>query len=102
MTKRRLFATIALISVMFVAIGGLMHFWIRHSEAYELGRAAVAGRLGVSTEMVQLKLLAPLQVLEGAYSGSALFVLCGPDAKCVTVVARKEDARWSVVDLAER
>jgi len=52
--------------------------------------------------MVQLKLLAPIQVREGAYSGSALFVLCGPDAKCITVVARKEDARWSVVDLAER
>ena len=102
MTKRRLFASIALVSVVFVAIGGLMHFWVRHSEAYELGRAAVAGRLGVSAEMVQLKLLAPIQVREGAYSGSALFVLCGPDAKCITVEARKEDARWSVVELVER
>jgi hypothetical protein len=47
-------------------------------------------------------LLAPIQVRDGGFSGKALFVLCRLDAKCFTVAALKEDARWSVVDLVER
>lgn len=100
--KRKLFITLALVLLMSVLIGALGQFWIKNSEPYHLGRAAVGSRLGVSTELVELKRLAPFQFSDGAWSGQALFVLCGPAAKCFTVVAKKRDARWSVVDLVER
>jgi len=102
MTKRRFVATLIGCVLMFLAIGAGGQFWILHSEPYELGRAAVGSRLGVAPDRVQLKRLASFRFSDGSFSGEALFVLCGKEATCFTVVAKKRDARWSVVDLVER
>lgn len=87
---------------MFIAIGALGQLWIKSSEPYELGQAAVGARLAVSPTVVELKRLAPFRFADGEFSGEALFVLCGPETRCFTIVAKKRDARWSVVDLVER
>ena len=102
MTKRKLFGTIAFVIVMFITIGALGQLWIKTSEPYELGRAAVGARLAVPATVVELKRLAPFQFTDGDFSGEALFVLCGPGTRCFTVVAKKRGARWSIVDLVER
>ena len=102
MSKRRFLGTLAFVAVMFVVIGGSGQFWITHSEPYELGRAAVSSRLGVQPDRVELSRLAPFRFSDGDFSGEALFVLCGPQKECFTVVTKKRDARWSVVDLVER
>ncbi len=102
MTKRRLIGTLAFVLLMFLVIGALGQLWITQSQPYELGRVAVGSQLGGHPETVKLKRLASFRFSEGDFSGEALFVLCGGDAKCFTVVAKKRDARWSVVDLVER
>ena len=102
MTKRKFFGPITFVLAMVVLIAALGQIWIKSSESYELGRAAVGSRIGVPAEAVELKRLAPLQFSDGDFSGKAMFVLCGPGARCFTVVAKKHDARWSVVDLFER
>jgi len=101
-TRRKLFGTAAFVFTMVIAIAALGQIWIQSSEPYELGRAAVGSRLSVPATAVELKRLAPFQFADGGFSGEALFVLCAPKARCFTVVARKRDARWSVVDLVER
>lgn len=102
MTKRKFFGTLAFVAAMFVAIVTVGQFWILHSEPYEIGRAAVATKLGVHAESVELKRLAPFEFNEGGFSGQALFVLCAPQSACFTVVAKKNDGRWAVVDLIPR
>ena len=102
MTRARLFGTIGFVIVMFVAIAALGQFWITNSEPYELGRTAVAAKLGVQQEAVELKKLAPFEINEGGFSGSALFVLCARESVCFTVVAKKKEGRWTVVDLVKR
>lgn len=102
MTKRKFFGTIAFVAAMFVAIGLLGQLWILNSEPYEIGRAAVAAKLGVDAESVALKRLAPFEFKDGDFSGKALFVLCAPQSPCFTVVAKKSDGRWAVVDLISR
>jgi hypothetical protein len=102
LTKRKLFTTFAFVLLMFVVIGALGQAWITHSDPYDLGRAAVGLRLGVRPAAVELKRLAPFRFSESDFSGEALFVLCAHETKCFTVVAKKRDARWSVVDLVER
>jgi hypothetical protein len=99
MTRRKLFRTMAFVVGMFILIGGLGQLWVTHSEPYELGRVSVATRLGVRPELVELKRLAPFEFNVSGFSGKALFVLCGPEKKCFTVVTEERDARWSVVDL---
>ncbi len=102
MTKRRFFGTFAFVAAMFIAIGALGQFWILNSEPYEIGRSAVATKLGVDAESVALKWLAPFEFNEGGFSGRALFVLCAPQSTCFTVVAKKSDGRWAVADLISR
>ena len=102
MTRRKVFKTVAIVFAVFIAIAALGQIWIKSSEPYELGRAAVGSRLTVPATAVELKRLAPFQFANGDFSGEALFVLCAPNARCFTVVAKKRDARWSVVDLVER
>jgi len=92
----------AFVAAMVVLIELLGRLWILHSEPYELGRAALASRLNVSAERVELKRFASFRFADGAFSGEALFVLCAPDGRCFKVIAKKRDARWSVVDLVER
>lgn len=87
---------------MFVAIVALGQVWILNSEPYEIGRAAVATKRGVQAESVELKRLAPFEFKDGGFSGQALFVLCAPESACFTVVAKKNDGRWAVVDLIPR
>jgi hypothetical protein len=62
-------------------------------RAYELGRAAVSSRLGVSPEAVNLKRFAPFQFSDGSFSGYAQFVLSEGAERCFTVVSKKRDAR---------
>ncbi len=102
MTKRRLVGTLVFVCAMGIFIGALGHFWITNSEPYELGRAAVGSRLGVPPEVVSLKRIAPFEFVDGSFSGHANFVLCATDGNCFTVVAKKRDDRWSVVDLVGR
>jgi hypothetical protein len=102
MTKRKFLGSIAFVTAMCFVIAGLGQFWITHSEPYELGRAAVGSRLNIQSEAIELKRFAPFQFSDGSFSGEALFVLCAPEARCFTVVAKKRDARWSVVDLVDR
>ena len=102
MTKRKLFGTLVFVGAMSIAIGALGQLWIKTSEPYELGRVAVGARLAVPATVVELKRLATFRFSDGDFSGEALFVLCGPRTQCFTVVAKKRDARWSVVDLVER
>jgi len=102
MTRRKLFGTVAFVFAMVIAIAALGQIWIKSSEPYELGRAAVV--LGSACRPLRLnsKRLAPFQFADGDFSGEALFVLCTHESRCFTVVAKKRDARWSVVDLVER
>jgi len=102
MTKRKLLGTVAFVIAMFIAIAALGQLWIKTSEPYELGRSAVGSRLNVHATTVELKRFAPFRFADGDFSGEALFVLCAPKARCFTVVAKKRDARWSIVDLVER
>ena len=102
MTKRKLLGTIAFVLLMFLFIGALGQVWITNSEPCELGRAAVGSRLGVPHDSIELKRIASFRFSDSDFSGEALFVLCGRATKCFTVVAKKRDARWSVVDLMER
>lgn len=102
MTKIRFFGTLAFVAAMFVVIGAVGQLWILNSEPYEIGRTAVASKLGVGAESVALKRLAPFEFNEGGFSGKALFVLCDPQSTCFTVVAKKNDGRWAVVDLIPR
>jgi hypothetical protein len=87
---------------MGILIAALGQFWITNSEPYDLGRVAVGNRLGVTPEVVRLKRIAPFEFVDGSFSGHANFVLCGTAGKCFTVVAKKRDDRWSVVDLVDR
>jgi hypothetical protein len=102
MTRTRFFGTLAFVAAMFVVIGAVGQLWILSSEPYELGRVAVAGELGVQVDSVKLKRLAPFEFNEGGFSGRAMFVLCGPSSACFTVVTKKNEGRWSVVDLVSR
>lgn len=102
MTRRKFFGTIAFAAAMFAAIGALGQLWILSSGPYEIGRAALAAKLGVDADSVALKRLAPIEFSEGGFSGKALFVLCAPQSACFTVVAKKSDGRWIVVDLSSR
>lgn len=102
MTKRRLVGTLAFLCAMGILIVALGQFWITNSEPYELGRAAVGNRLGIPPEVVSLKRIAPFEFVDGSFSGHANFVLCGTAERCFTVVAKKRDDRWSVVDLVDR
>ena len=102
MTKRKLFGTVAFVIAMFIAITALGQLWIKNSEPYELGRSAVSSKLSVQANTVELKRLAPFRFADSDFSGDALFVLCAHEASCFTVVAKKRDARWSIVDLVER
>jgi len=102
MTWPKLIRVMAFVVAMVLLITLLGRLWILHSEPYELGRAALASRLNVSVEQVELKRFASFRFADGAFSGEALFVLCAPQERCFTVVAEKRDARWSVVDLVER
>jgi len=102
MTRRKLFGSAAFVFAMVIAIAALGQIWIESSEPYDLGRAAVGSRLRVPATVVELKRPAPFQFADGDFSGEALFVLCAPKARCFTVVAKKRDARWSIVDLVER
>lgn len=101
MTKRKLFGTIAFVIAMFIAIAALGQLWITTSEPYELGRSAVGSKLNVQATAVELKRFASFRFADSDFSGEALFVLCAPEARCFTVVAKKRDARWSIVDLME-
>lgn len=87
---------------MSIVIAALGQFWITNSEPYELGRAAVGNRLGVPRETVSLKRIAPFEFVDGSFSGHVNFVLCGTADRCFTVVTKKRDDRWSVVDLVDR
>jgi hypothetical protein len=100
-TKRKLLGTVAFVIAMFVAIAALGQLWIKTSEPHELGRSAVGSRLNVHATLVELKRFAPFRFADGDFSGEALFVLCAPKARCFTVIAKKRDARWSIVDLVE-
>ncbi|WP_157214547.1 hypothetical protein [Polaromonas sp. CF318] len=102
MTRPKLIRTLAFVVAMFALISVAGHFWILQSEPYELGRAALASGLNVDPERIELKRLASFRFADGAFSGEALFVLCAPQERCFTVVAKKRDARWSVADLVER
>ena len=102
MTKRKLIGIIAFVVAMFIAIGALGQLWILNSEPYELGRVAVAAKLGVQVESVELRRLAPFEFNEGGFSGQAMFVICAQEPRCFTVVAKKHDGRWAVVDLISR
>ena len=102
MTKKKFFGILAFVAVMLVAIAALGQLWILNSEPYEIGRAAVAAKLGVQADSVELKRLAPFEFKEGGFSGQALFVLCAPQSACFTVVTKKNDGRWAVVDLIPR
>jgi hypothetical protein len=102
MTRRKLFGIFAFVFAIVIAIAALGQIWIKSSEPYALGRAAVGSRLNLPATTVELKRLAPFQFADGDFSREALFVLCAPEARCFTVVAKKRDARWSVVDLVER
>lgn len=102
MTWPKLVGTLAFVAAMVVLIAVAGQFWILQSEPYELGRAAVGSRLNVDAERVELKRFASFRFADGSFSGEALFVLCGPEERCFKVVAKKRDARWSVVDLVER
>ena len=102
LTKRRLFGTLAFVVAMFVLIGALGQWWLTHSEPYELGREAVGRALNASKDSVALDRLASFEVSEGEFHGHANFVLCGLSHKCFTVIAKKRDARWTVVDLVKR
>ena len=102
MTKPRFFGTLAFVAAMFIAIGALGQLWILNSEPYEIGRTAVATKLGVHAKSIELKTLAPFEFNEGGFSGKALFVLCAPQSACFTVVTKKNDGRWAVVDLISR
>jgi hypothetical protein len=101
-TRAKVFGILAFVATMFVVIGAVGQFWILKSEPYELGRIAVAAKLGVQVESVELKRLAPFEFNEGGFSGKALFVLCASKPACFTVVAKKSEGRWSVVDLISR
>jgi hypothetical protein len=102
LTKRRVIGTLVFLAVFGVGIVAAGQFWITHSEPYELGREAVGSRLGVLPGSVVLKRLAPYEFVDGDFHGEATFVLCGQASKCFTVVAKKRDARWNVMDLVER
>ena len=102
LSKRRLIGTLVFVLFMGMVIAVLGQLWITNSEPYELGREAVGSRLGVAAESVELNRLAPFRYSDGSFTGEALFVLCGPRAKCFTVVTKKRDARWEVVDLVEK
>ncbi|MCY4746175.1 hypothetical protein NYO99_14405 [Pelomonas sp. UHG3] len=102
MTKKKFFGTLTFVAAMFVAIVALGQVWILNSAPYEIGRVAVATKLGVQAESVALKRLAAFEFKDGDFSGQALFVLCGPESACFTVVTRKNDGRWAVVDLIPR
>jgi hypothetical protein len=102
MTKRKFFGTLAFVAAMFLVIVAVGQLWIVSSEPYEIGRAAVASRVGVQADAVELHRLAPFEFSEGGFSGRALFVLCAPQSACFTVVAKKNDGRWAVVDLIPR
>ncbi|MBX3652138.1 MAG: hypothetical protein KF771_12275 [Burkholderiales bacterium] len=101
-TKRKIFGVFLIFVMMTLAITALGQFWIKNSAAYEQGRIAVSTRLGVMPESVELKRLASFRFGESELDGEALFVLCGNASKCFTVVAKKRNAQWSVIDLIER
>ena len=100
--RRKLIRTLAFLTTLVALIWAGGQLWILQSEPYKLGRAAIASRMNADPEVVQLKRLAPFQFSDGSFSGTALFVLCAPDGECFTVVAKKRDAHWSVVDLVRR
>jgi hypothetical protein len=102
MTRRKLLGTLAFVLAMFVLIWSVGQLWITRSVPYELGRAAVGSKVGIDPGRVELKRFAAFQFSDGAFAGKALFVLCAPSEKCFTVVAKKSDARWLVVDLVEQ
>lgn len=102
MTMRKLFGAVAFVIAIFIAIAALGQLWLKTSEPYELGRSVVGSRLSVQATAVELKRFAPFRFADSDFSGEALFVLCAPEAHCFTVVAKKRDARWSIVDLVER
>lgn len=102
MTRPKFFGILGFIATMFIVIGSVGQFWIVNSEPYDLGRVAVAAKLAVQVGSVELKRLAPFEFNEGGFSGNALFVLCAPESACFTVVAKKNEGRWSVVDLISR
>lgn len=101
-TRPKLFGTIALVAAIFIAIVALGPFWNLNSAPYELGRVAVASKLGVDAESVELKRITPYEFSEGDFSGRALFVLRLRRSQCFTVLAKKQDGRWKVVDLIPR
>lgn len=102
MIRKRLVITVVFVAVMTVAIGAAGQLWITSSEPYELGRAAVAAQLDVPIDTVNLKRLAAFQFADATLTGKAGFVLCDTSSRCFTVVAKKENARWSVIDLVPR
>ena len=102
LTPRRVVGTLAFVAAFGLAIAAAGQLWITHSEPYDLGREAVGSRLGVSPGSVNLKRVAPYEFVEGDFHGEAAFVLCAQAGRCFTVVAKKRDARWKVIDLIER
>jgi hypothetical protein len=102
MTRRKFFGAVVFVAAMFVGIAAVGQLWILNSEPYEIGRAAVAAKLGVQADSVELKRLALFEFNEGGLSGRALFVLCAAQSACVTVVAKKNNGRWAVVNLIPR
>jgi hypothetical protein len=101
MTKRKFFGILVFVFVMILAIAGLGQVWIKKSEPYALGRVAVGSRLSVPVTTIELDRFASFQFSDSDFSGEALFVLCALEKRCFTVVAKKRDARWSIVDLVE-
>ncbi|CAN5133552.1 hypothetical protein BH11PSE11_BH11PSE11_34490 [soil metagenome] len=91
-------ALVVFVIVMVLGVGGMM---IDDSEAYALGRRAVAAKLDIEERLIHRKWYTPFKFSDGAVSGYAKFVLCAPDATCFTVVARKSEGRWVVENLVK-
>jgi len=100
--RGKLIGAIAFVTAISISIAATGQLWIKNSEPFELGRSAVGSKLNVQATAVELKRFAPFRFADSDFSGEALFVLCAPESRCFTVVAKKRDARWSIVDLVER
>lgn len=100
-TLRKLFSTLLIVVVLGTCLALYIYWTLEHSEPYKIGAQAVAGKLSVPVESVRLKRFGDIDYVEGDSTGSANFVLCTPSERCFTVMAKKRDAVWKVVELQE-
>lgn len=100
MIKKIIFSLIIVIVIFFMVMWIGVHL-IKSSPVYEISKIQVKNEFGLPSSDLNIKWFSPMSFSEGAYSGSAEFVLCNKE-NCFGIKAQKPSGIWEITGIVKQ